>query len=308
MFELTQLMEQAELPPGVLNLLNGDKEASHALMENPDVRGFSFVGSSRVCRIVSATCAASNKRYQAMGGAKNHLVVMPDANRDKAIANMVTSCFGCAGQRCMAASAIVCVGDETYADIVERFVAASQEIPVADPLDPVVADESMVMGPVISARSRESILSLIQDGIAEGARPALDGSEFSLASRPAGHFLGPTVLADVRPGMKVHRTEIFGPVVVMLKVDTLDEAIAVINEHEYGNGASIYTKNGYHARKFKMEALAGMIGVNVGIPAPVAHLPFGGMKESMYSDIKAQGAEVVDFFTERKIVTERYWQ
>jgi malonate-semialdehyde dehydrogenase (acetylating)/methylmalonate-semialdehyde dehydrogenase len=308
MFELTQLMERAELPPGVFNLLNGDKEVSQGLMEDPEVQGISFVGSSRVCRIVSTTCSANNKRYQAMGGAKNHLVVMPDANRDKAIANMVTSCFGCAGQRCMAASAIVCVGEETYSDIVERFVSAARNIAVADPLDPAVADRAMVMGPLISARARESILSLIQDGISEGARPALDGSGFTLTSRPGGHFVGPTVLADVRPGMKVHRTEIFGPVVVMLRVNTLDEAIAVINEHEYGNGASIYTQSGYHARKFKIEALAGMIGVNVGIPAPVAYLPFGGMKESMHSDIKAQGAEVVEFFTERKIVTERYWE
>jgi malonate-semialdehyde dehydrogenase (acetylating) / methylmalonate-semialdehyde dehydrogenase len=163
------------------------------------------------------------------------------------------------------------------------------------------------MGPVISAKAKEFILSMIDAGIKEGAKLSLDGRGVKVAGRDGGHYLGPTVFTEVRPGMSVHRTEIFGPVQVILKAADLDEAISVVNDHPYGNGASIYTQNGYHARKFKLEALAGMIGVNVGIPAPVAYLPFGGMKASQFSHIKAQGRATVAFFTEDKIVTERYW-
>jgi malonate-semialdehyde dehydrogenase (acetylating)/methylmalonate-semialdehyde dehydrogenase len=260
-----------------------------------------------VARIIAARCAESNKRFQALGSAKNHLVAMPDANVGEMIRNMITSCYGCAGQRCMASSAIVCVGDEVYRDVSRRFVDASKQVLVADPLDPRVADEPMVMGPVISDKSRRFILEMIQAGIDEGATLALDGRGLSVPGREQGHFLGPTVFTDVRPGMKIHKTEIFGPVVVILKADSLDDAIRIINEHEYGNGASIYTQNGYYARKFKLEVRAGMIGVNVGIPAPVAPLPFGGMKASLFADVKAQGKAVINFFTDLKIVTERYW-
>ncbi len=242
-----------------------------------------------------------------MGGAKNHLVVMPDAKVDQVIRNMVTSCYGCAGQRCMAASAIVPVGDKMYKTICEKFIEASQEVLVANPLDPNVADEPMVMGPVISANAKEFILEMIAVGTEEGARLALDGRNIVVPGCEKGFFLGPTVFTDVKPGMKIHNTEIFGPVVVILKAQTLDEAIRIINDHEYGNGASIYTQNGHWARRFKLEVKCGMIGVNVGIPAPVAQLPFGGMKNSLFSDIKAQGKAIINFFTEDKIVTERYW-
>ena len=207
----------------------------------------------------------------------------------------------------MAASAVVCVGDGTYKTICDKFLEASRKVIVANPLDPKVADEPMVMGPVISARARERILGLIEDGIKEEATLALDGRGIVVKGCEKGHFIGPTVFTDVKPGMKIHRTEIFGPVVVILKSDTLEEAIKIINDHEYGNGASIYTQNGYYARKFKIETKAGMIGINVGIPAPVACLPFGGMKSSQFADIKAQGKAVINFFTEDKIVTERYW-
>jgi malonate-semialdehyde dehydrogenase (acetylating)/methylmalonate-semialdehyde dehydrogenase len=207
----------------------------------------------------------------------------------------------------MASSAIVAVGGANYGDVVEKFVAASRQVRVADPLDPAVKDEAMVMGPVITEQARRFIHGMVDTGVKEGARLLLDGRDIKVAGRERGHFMGPTVLADVRPGMQVHQTEIFGPVQVMLKADTLDDAIDIINQHPYGNGASIYTQNGYFARRFKMEAQAGMIGVNVGIPAPVASLPFGGMKASQYSHIKAQGKSIVQFFTQEKIVTERYW-
>ena len=304
---ITEYMDQIDLPVGVFNLVNGDKVVGQALIDNPLVKGVSLVGSTQTCRIVSAKCAQNHKRCQAMGSAKNHLVAMPDAKVDDMIRNMITSCYGCAGQRCMAASAIIAVGNAMYKTVCKRFIAASKNVLVANPLDPKVANEFMVMGPVISAKSKRFILNMIETGIKEGATLALDGRDIVVPGCENGHFIGPTVFTDVKPGMEIHKTEIFGPVVVVLKAGSLDEAIRIINDHQYGNGASIYTQNGYYARKFKLETQCGMIGINVGIPAPVAYLPFGGMKESQFADIKAQGKAIVNFFTESKIVTERFW-
>jgi malonate-semialdehyde dehydrogenase (acetylating)/methylmalonate-semialdehyde dehydrogenase len=307
MGRVAELIEEAGFPPGVLNLVHGDKRAAAPLLENPHIRGVSFVGTSTVCRIIAARCAHYNKRFQALGSAKNHLVAMPDAKMDEMIRNMATSCYGCAGQRCMASSAIVAVGDAMYREVSERFVEASRRVVAANPLDPAVAGEEMVMGPVISAKARRFILDMIQTGVDEGAVLALDGRERVIPGCENGYFLGPTVFTGVKPGMKIHETEIFGPVVVILKADSFDEAVQIINQHQYGNGASIYTQNGYYARRFKLEAQAGMIGVNVGIPAPVASLPFGGMRNSLFADIKGQGKSVIEFYTDAKIVTERYW-
>jgi len=304
---ITECIDQIGLPKGVFNLVNGDKVVGQTLVENPLVKGVSLVGSTRTCKIVSEKCAQNHKRCQAMGSAKNHLVAMPDAKIDDMLRNMITSCYGCAGQRCMAASAIVAVGGDMYKTICEKFIEESKNVLVANPLDPKVADEPMVMGPVISAKSKQFILDMIETGIREGATLALDGRDIVVPGCENGYFIGPTVFTDVKPGMKIHNTEIFGPVVVVLKADSLDEAIKTINDLEYGNGASIYTQNGYYARKFKLETECGMIGINIGIPAPVAYLPFGGMKASQFSDIKAQGKAIINFFTEDKIVTERYW-
>jgi malonate-semialdehyde dehydrogenase (acetylating)/methylmalonate-semialdehyde dehydrogenase len=207
----------------------------------------------------------------------------------------------------MAASVIACVGAQTYEDVCQRFVAAARQTILGNPLDTPLDDESMLVGPVISAAARDRIEGLIQAGIDEGAKLLLDGRNAEVRGCEKGYYVGPTVFADVKPGMTVEKTEIFGPVVALIRFNTLEEAISAINQHEYGNGASIYTQSGYYARKFKMETLAGMIGINVGIPAPVAYLPFGGMKGSFSGDIKGQGKEVVDFFTERRVVTERYW-
>ena len=207
----------------------------------------------------------------------------------------------------MAASAIVAVGDAIYKTVCDKFIEASRDVLVANPLDPEVVDKSMVMGPVISAKSKQFILDMIETGVQEGATLALDGRDIEVPGCESGHFIGPTVFTDVKPGMEIHGTEIFGPVVVILKAGSLDEAIKIINDHQYGNGASIYTQNGYYARKFKLETQCGMIGVNIGIPAPVAYLPFGGMKDSQFADIKAQGKAIVNFFTEPRIITERFW-
>jgi malonate-semialdehyde dehydrogenase (acetylating)/methylmalonate-semialdehyde dehydrogenase len=305
---ITELIEKVGLPPGVFTLINGDKTVADAMMEHPHIRGVSLVGSTPTCIEVAKKCAANGKRFQAMGGAKNHLVVMPDARIADTIRNMITSCYGCAGQRCMAASVIVCVGDKTYDTIVKEFVEASRQVITTNPLDPKVASEGMVMGPVISEKAKKFILDMIEEGVKEGAKLLLDGRGFAAPGYEKGHFVGATVFGDVKPGMKIHTTEIFGPVVSIMKVQSLDEAIKIINDHQYGNGASIYTQNGYYARKFKVDANAGMIGVNVGIPAPVAYLPFGGMKNSQFADIKAQGRAVINFYTEDKIVTERFWK
>jgi malonate-semialdehyde dehydrogenase (acetylating)/methylmalonate-semialdehyde dehydrogenase len=304
---IAEYFDEAGFPPGVFNLVNGGPAVAEAFMDSPLVKGMSMVGSTRVCRIIAERCARANKRFQALGSAKNHLVVMPDARIDEVVRNMITSCFGCAGQRCMAASAIVCVGEATYREVTGRFVEAAKSLIVANPLDDRYENEPVLIGPVISRTAKERIEKLIEAGVREGATLALDGRGIKVKGFERGHFIGPTVFTDVKPGMEVHSTEIFGPVVVMLQASTLGEAIAIINDHEYGNGASIYTQNGFYARKFKLETQCGMIGINVGIPAPVAYLPFGGMKSSFFADIKAQGKAIIHFFTEDKIVTERYW-
>jgi len=301
------LIHKTGLPPGVCNLVHGDKEAAEALIDHPQVAGISFVGSSKIAKTVARRCVEQGKRFQALGSAKNHLVVMPDANMDECVRNMVTSCYGCAGQRCMASSVIVAVGDQTYQEVIQRFTTASQTVPVADPLDPAVADDPMVMGPVISAKNKSFIESMIEIGVQEGATLLLDGRGIEVDGCPGGHFVGPTILADVQPSTQVHTTEIFGPVVAIMKADSFDEAVRILNDHPYGNGASIYTASGYWARRFKLEVKAGMIGVNVGIPAPVAYLPFGGQKASIFSDIKAQGRDVLNFYTDARIVTQRFW-
>lgn len=301
------LIDEAGFPPGVCNLVHGDRVAGEALIDHAQVAGISFVGSSRVARQVAQRCAALGKRFQALGSAKNHLVVMPDANLDECVRNMITSCFGCAGQRCMASSVVVAVGDDTYRTVVERFVEAARTVPVGDPLDPAMDGDDRAMGPVISQKNKDFIESMIARGAEEGARLLLDGRGCRVAGREGGHYVGPTVLADVRPGSDLHATEVFGPVVSLMKAASFDEAVAILNAHAYGNGASLYTRSGYWARRFKLEVRAGMIGINVGIPAPVAFLPFGGDKASIFSDIKAQGREVVRFYTDARIVTQRFW-
>jgi malonate-semialdehyde dehydrogenase (acetylating)/methylmalonate-semialdehyde dehydrogenase len=306
---ITDYIDKIGLPPGVFNLVNGDKKAASALIDNPKVNGISFVGRTPTCKTIAEKCAAVNKRFQAMGSAKNHLVVMPDYTHiDELIRNMSTSCYGCAGQRCMASSAIVVVGEDMYQKICERFLQDSKKFTVANPLDSKVADEATLMGPVINLKAKKFILDMIETGIKEGASLVLDGRDIEIPGGEKGHFIGPTVFIDVKPGMEIHKTELFGPVVVILKAESLDEAIKIINEHQYTNACSIYTQNGYHARKFKLEAECGMIGVNVGIPAPVPFLPFGGTRNSMICDIKMQGKSAVDFFTQNKVIVERYWE
>lgn len=307
MQRIAGLWHEVGLPAGVVNLVHGDRRVMETWIEDPRVKGVSLVGSSRTARAVAERCVQRGKRFQAMGGAKNHLVVMPDARVDEAVRNMISSCFGCAGQRCMAASVIVAVGPEVHRQVCEQLREACSRVTVANPLDPSVANDPMVVGPVISAKAKAFVLEMIQAGVDEGAQLLVDGRQVQAVGGEGGHFIGPTVLTGVRPGSRIHGTEVFGPVVVVMEAGSFEEAVAMLNGSEYGNGASIYTQSGYWARRFKLEVECGMIGVNVGIPAPVAHLPFGGMKASQFSDIKAQGRAVISFFTEAKVITERYW-
>ncbi len=302
-----QLIDEAGFPPGVINLVNGDGEVAEALIEHPDIKGISFVGSTNRAHKVLQDCAKHSKRCQSMGGAKNYLVVMPDANLKEAVRNMLTSCFGCSGQRCMAASVIACVGKDTYKRTREAFVEAADKLIVGDPLDPRYKDEEVLMGPIISSQAKQRILKAVKDAKKEGCSILLDKSGIKINGREDGFFLGPVVLGNVGAGSKTERTEIFGPVVSMMEVGSLDKVLSYLEDNPYGNGASIYTQNGNWAREFELRAQCGMIGINLGVPAPVAYFPFGGMKESQLSDIKAQAGRVVGFFTEEKMVTRRFF-
>jgi malonate-semialdehyde dehydrogenase (acetylating)/methylmalonate-semialdehyde dehydrogenase len=295
-----RLLEQAGFPAGVVNLVNGAREAVDAILEHPTVRAVSFVGSTPVARHVYSTATANGKRAQCQGGAKNAVVILPDAEMDMATRIVADSAFGCAGQRCLAVSLAI-----TVAEARERFTpliceAAATRV-VGDGLEAGVQ-----MGPVISAASQERIEALIGKGVAEGARAVVDGRGARIAGGEGGFFVRPTVLTDVPPQGVVARTEIFGPVLGMLHVETLDEAIGYINGAEYGNQASIFTASGTAARRFRYEAQAGNIGINIGVAAPMAFFPFSGWKESFFGDLHGQGLDAVEFFTQKKVVIERW--
>lgn len=295
-----ELIEQAGFPPGVINLLNGGHDAVNALLDHPTVRAISFVGSTRTAEYVYARAAASGKRVQASGGAKNAIVVMPDANLDAYLSTIMNSFYGAAGQRCLANSLVLPVG-AAHEVARERIAAAAAKLRVGDGLDPNVQ-----LGPVVSASARDRIFASIGDGVKEGAEAVLDGREVHVAERPDGYFVGPTLLDGVRPEMRVYEQEIFGPVVSMSPVSGLDEAIARINSIGYGNAASIFTESGAAARTFRMEVETGNIGINVGVAAPMAYFPFSGAKRSFFGDLHPQGRDAVRFFTESKVVITRW--
>ncbi len=296
-----ELLAEAGLPPGVVNLVNGAKDVVDAFCAHPAIRGVSFVGSSAVARHVYRTCAENGKRVQALGGAKNFIVVMPDADMPKAVQNVCDSIFGCAGQRCLAGSIVVGVG-EAYGKVRDGLLAAAKAIRLGNG-----AETGVTMGPVISPRAKDRVLSYVEAGVKEGARLLLDGRKSSVPDLPGGNWVGPTIFEDVRPQMSVAREEIFGPVVCLMRAEGLEEAIALVNASEYGNASSIYTSSGRHAREYRKRAHPGMIGVNVGIAAPMAFFPFGGAKGSFFGDLKAHGDAAIDFFTERKVVITRWF-
>jgi len=297
---IVSLAMEAGLPPGVLNVVHGGREAVEALVEHPDVVGVSFVGSSAVARTVYAKAAAHGKRVQALGGAKNHMIVMSDVDYDRVNDALISSLFGSAGQRCLAGSVVVGVG-EAYAPMRERFLDTAASLRLGYGLD-----EGVDMGPLISARHRERVIGYIDRGEKDGARMVLDGRNATVKGYEAGHWLGPTVFENVTPDMPLGREEIFGPVAALTHVKSLDEAIELMHRVEYGNATSIFTSSGRAAREFRYRAGVSMIGINIGVAAPMAMFPFGGSRASFYGDLKAQGSDAIAFYTDRRVVISRW--
>jgi len=297
---IIELAHDAGIPPGVLNLVHGGKEAVDALLAHPDVVGISFVGSSAVARHVYEEAARQGKRVQALGGAKNHIVVMPDADLERAVANVSESLFGCAGQRCLAGSVVVTAG-KAHAPFKDGLLAAARSLRLGNGLE-----QGVSMGPVVSARHRERVLSYIDAGTREGAALSLDGRSTRVEKYPQGHFVGPTVFDGVRPDMTIGHDEIFGPVASVTQVSDLDEAIDLIHRSSYANATSIFTTSGRAAREFRYRVGVSMIGVNIGVAAPMAFFPFGGTKGSFFGDLKAHGPDAVEFYTDKKVVISRW--
>lgn len=300
MQKVFRLLQEAGFPPGVVNLVNGGAETVNALLDHPAIAAVTFVGSTPTARHIYARASANGKRVQAQGGAKNPLILLPDADVRLTTSIVADSAFGNAGQRCLAASLAITVGD---ADRV--FGPALAEAAAARVVG-YGLDAEVQMGPVISPQSKARIAGLIQRGLDEGAKPVVDGRDVHVPGYEAGNFLGPTILAGVRPGATLATTEVFGPVLGMMHVESVDDAIALVNSGEYGNMACVFTSSGAAARKFRYEAQAGNIGVNIGVAAPMAFFPFSGWRSSFFGTLHAQGKHAVEFFTQTKVVVERW--
>ncbi len=296
-----QLLEQAGFPPGVVNLVNGDRSTADALVDHPDIRGISFVGSTPTARHIYARASAAGKRVQAAGGAKNIMVVMPDAILTKSVSNIINSAFGSAGQRCLAGSLIVTVGG-VHDALRDALLDAVGQIKVGNGLDP-----SVTMGPVISGAARDRILQAVERGAAEGATLLAGGGKLQPEGHADGYFVEPTVFDGVTPDMSLAQSEIFGPVLGIMRAETLDEAIGLVQSSPYGNAASIFTENGGWAREFQTRVDVGNVGVNIGVAAPMAYFPFGGARQSFFGTLHGQGRDAVDFFTDRQIIIRRWF-
>jgi malonate-semialdehyde dehydrogenase (acetylating)/methylmalonate-semialdehyde dehydrogenase len=296
---LVELAHEAGLPPGVLNLVHGAKEAVDCLLANPRVQAVSFVGSSAVARYIHQTASSYGKRVQALGGAKNHSVVLADAEMKSTVAAIMGSGFGCAGERCLATSVVVAVG-EAADPLVKELVNAADHLNVGNG-----CQAQTQMGPVINAEAKKRILNYIDLGEKEGAVLARDGRKDAV-TRAAGYFVGPTIFDRVNPDSRIAKEEIFGPVLSVIRVNTLKEALSVIDRSEYGNAASVFTRSGAAAREFSQNVTAGMVGINVGVPAPVAFFPFTGWKHSFFGDLHALGKDSVRFYTEQRVITCRW--
>lgn len=300
MNRIIELLEEIDLPPGVLNLVNGGADTVNAILDHPIVKAISFVGSTPVARHVYSRGAAAGKRVQAQGGAKNPIVVLPDADVEVTTQIVADSAFGNAGQRCLAASTAITVGDARRTFVDSLANAASERV-VGYGLD-----DGVEMGPVITPQSLSRIQGLIQQGLAEGAELVIDGRQTKVSGYERGNFMRPTILQEVRPEGMLAQTEVFGPVLSMMHVDSVDEAIALMNSGKYGNMACLFTSSGAAARKFRSEVEAGNIGINIGVAAPMAFFPFSGWKDSFFGTLHGQGRHAVEFFTQTKVVIERW--
>ncbi len=298
---LAELMLEAGAPKGVLNVINGDKVAVDAILTHPDIKAVSFVGSSDIAHYVYSTGTAHGKRVQAMGGAKNHGIILPDANMDQVVRDIVGAAYGSAGERCMALPVAVTVGRKTGDEFVERMIEAARGLKVG-----VSTDAEAHYGPVVSAAHKAKVESYIQMGVDEGADLLLDGRGLKLQGNEGGFFIGPTLFDNVTASMKSYREEIFGPVLQVMRTETLEEAAALPSNHQYGNGCAIFTSNGRAAREFAAQVNVGMVGVNVPIPVPVAYHTFGGWKRSAFGDTNQHGPEGIRFWTRIKTITQRW--
>lgn len=298
---LAELMLEAGAPEGILNVVNGDKEAVDAILANPEIRAVSFVGSSDIAQYVYAHGTANGKRVQAMGGAKNHGIVLPDADFDQAVKDIVGAAYGSAGERCMALPVTVAVGEGTAEALLERLLPEIDRMKVG-----ISTDEGADYGPVVSAVHRQKIEDYIQMGVDEGAELVVDGRGFSLQGYEKGFYIGPTLFDHVRPEMQSYKDEIFGPVMQIMRTNSMEEALALPSQHQYGNGVAIFTRNGKAAREFAQQVNVGMVGINVPIPVPVAYHTFGGWKRSVFGDANQHGTEGVRFYTKIKTITQRW--
>ena len=295
---MAELLAQAGLPAGVFNVVQGDKVSVDRLLEHPDIAAVSFVGSTPIARYIYSTGTANGKRVQALGGAKNHMVVLPDADIDMAADAAVSAAYGSAGERCMAISVVVAVGD--VADpLIEAISARLPKIKVGPG-----TDTAAEMGPLITGEHRDKVASYLAGAAGEGATVVVDGREADVPSQ--GFFLGVSLVDNVKPGMKVYDEEIFGPVLVVTRVDTYEAAVALVNEHQFGNGTAIFTRDGGAARQFQFEINVGMVGINVPIPVPVAYYSFGGWKASLFGDSNMYGPAGIEFYTRTKTITSRW--
>lgn len=295
-----RLIAQAGFPRGVINLVNGAKETVDALLDHPEIRAITFVGSTNVAKYIYSRAAANGKRVQAQGGAKNPVIILPDADMDMAVRITADSAFGCAGQRCLATSLAITVG-EARSEFTEAICDAAASRTVGYGLT-----EGIQMGALINAASKTRVEQLIGAGAAEGAGLPVDGRRARIAGYEDGFFVRPTILTDVQPGSEIWKTEIFGPVLSLMHVNTIEDAIALANSHIYGNQASLFTSSGAAARKFRYEVEAGNVGINIGVAAPMAFFPFSGWKNSFFGTHHGQAMDAVEFFTQQKVVVERW--
>lgn len=299
MMKIFELLDQLDMPAGLVNLVHGGKESVDALLEHPIVKGISFVGSTPVARYIYSKGTANGKRVQAQGGAKNPVVVLPDADIEMSSKIIADSVYGCAGQRCLAASTIITVGDD-------KGVIKDALYETVKTRTTGYGLEDVDMGPVITAESKGRIEGLIQKGIDEGAKPLLDGRNAKISGYEKGNFLTPTILENVALDKELIKTEIFGPVMSLVHMKNIEEALQFVNNGSYGNMACLFTTSGANARKFRNEADAGNIGINIGVAAPMAQFPFSGWKDSFFGDLHGQGKHAIEFFTQTKVVIERW--
>lgn len=298
---IAQLAQEAGLPPGVLNVVNGDKEAVDTLLRDPRVKAVSFVGSTPIAEYIYAEGCKHGKRVQALGGAKNHAIVMPDADIPNAVNALMGAAYGSCGERCMAIPLVVAIGDDTADKVVEALKVEIAKMKVGPG-----TDDRNDMGPLVTRQHYERVKAYVDSGVAEGATLVVDGRKVQVAGHEEGYFLGACLFDHVQPGMKIYQEEIFGPVLGVVRVASLQQAMQLIDDHEYGNGTCIFTRDGEAARYFTDHIQVGMVGVNVPLPVPVAYHSFGGWKRSLFGDLHAYGPDAVRFYTKRKTITQRW--